>query len=391
MPARTRWLLFLLGLALFAAAALAALTPPKGELRTGTPVPYRVGSLPETSLVLAARDTDYCGHHKPCGPGKRTDTILYVHLAGNQASLIAIPRDLYVDFEGITGKINAVYGRAGADGLRRAVEQVLGLPVEHYLVVTLDSIAQAIDGMGGIEVELAEPMRYTDTAARLYIDFPAGRQQLDGDATVRYLRFRYGDGSDYGRLDRVKGVLSKLVHKAGQPQYWPRLPGLLDQVLQQVETSLTASQLAAFLPYLRDPELRSATLPTFPRNNGLSYDPVLRAQLVQGLLGSEALPADFSLPVPAETQQVPARVVILDAGQDGAGQALVQGYARLGLPAPELRLESPGLPNGIYLYASDPRLTEGRRYAEAARLPLFTRYRYVVYGFDLAIVVGGVN
>lgn len=387
---RTRWLLFLLGLALLAAAAVLAFTPPAGELRTGLPVPYRVGSVPEVSLVLAARDTEYCGYHRPCGPGRRTDTVLYVHVSGNQASLIALPRDLFVDFEGVFGKINAVYGRSGPDGLRRVVEQVLGLPVEHYLVVTLDSIAQAIDGVDGIEVDLAEPMRYTDNAARLFIDFPAGRQQLDGDATVRYLRFRYGDGSDYGRLDRVKGVLSKLVQKAGQPQYWPRLPGLLDQVLQQVETSLTAGQLAAFLPYLKDPELRSATLPTFPKDNGLGYDPMLRAQLVQGLLGSDTLPADFSQPVPVPEQEE-ARVIILDAGTGGAGQALAQGYARVGLPAPQIRLENPGLPNGVYLYAADPRLIEGRRYAGAARLPMFTRYRHVAYGFEVAIVVGGVD
>lgn len=36
------------------------------------------------SLVVAARDTEYCGYHTACGPGKRTDTILYVHVRGGR-------------------------------------------------------------------------------------------------------------------------------------------------------------------------------------------------------------------------------------------------------------------------------------------------------------------
>jgi predicted HD superfamily hydrolase involved in NAD metabolism len=57
--------------------------------------PRRLGALPEVGVVVAARDVEYCGHHTPCGPGSRTDTIFYLRLVGGEVKGVAIPRDLY--------------------------------------------------------------------------------------------------------------------------------------------------------------------------------------------------------------------------------------------------------------------------------------------------------
>ena len=58
--------------------------------------------------------------------GDRTDTILYVSIIGDDVTLIAIPRDLYLD--AWNRRINSVYAVQGAEGLRRTVEELLGLP-----------------------------------------------------------------------------------------------------------------------------------------------------------------------------------------------------------------------------------------------------------------------
>ncbi|PZA08946.1 MULTISPECIES: LCP family protein [unclassified Meiothermus] len=380
---RPRISLLLLGLALLALAGVLALTPSKSELRSGESAAYRVGPLPEMSLVVAARDTEYCGYHTACGPGKRTDTILYVHLRGGQAEILAIPRDLLVTYQGVSGKVNAIYGRMGADGLRRAVEELLGVPVEHYLILTFDSVAKLVDAVDGIEVNLPEPMRYTDRAAGLFIDFPAGWVKMDGKDAVKYMRFRHDASGDYTRLDRIKGVLSQVAQKAQSPRYWLRLPEVAQEVWHQIETDLNLPEALAFLPYARGLTLRVASLPTYEEGNYLLSDPAQRASFVQGFLGLAQ----------GEATAVPEGRVLL-VNQGGKGGQWLEGFAQMALPEPELREENLGLEPGVYISSSalaSPRsrqvLELGRYYSDLLHLPLIGRFRPVVEGYDAVAVL----
>ncbi len=61
---------------------------------------------------------------------------------------------------------------------------------ERHLILTLASVARVVDAVGGVEVYLERPMRYTDRAAKLHIDFPAGPLRLSGEEAVKYMRFR---------------------------------------------------------------------------------------------------------------------------------------------------------------------------------------------------------
>ena len=400
---RPRISLLLLGLALLALAGVLALTPPKGELRSGGSAVYRVGPVPEMSLVVAARDTEYCGYHTACGPGKRTDTILYVHVRGAEAEILAIPRDLLLTYGGVSGKVNAIYGRAGADGLRRAVEELLGVPVEHYLILTFDSVMKLVDAVDGIEVELPEPMRYTDRAAGLFIDFPAGRVKMDGKDAVKYMRFRHDASGDYTRLDRIKGVLSQVAQKAQSPRYWPRLPGVAQEVWSQIETNLNLQEALAFLPYARGLTLRAASLPTYEEGNYLLSDPAQRSSFVRSFLGlvkPQQLGEAGTQETSASAELAPeGRVLLVDQGgkpgEATEGKRWLEGFTRMALPQPELRQENLGLDPGVYVLSSalgssraNQELEVGRYYSDLLHLPLISRFRPVAEGYDAVIVIG---
>ncbi|MCL6569512.1 MAG: LCP family protein [Meiothermus silvanus] len=394
---RPRISLLLLGLALLALAGVLALTPPKGELRSGESAAYRVGPLPEMSLVVAARDTEYCGYHTACGPGKRTDTILYVHVRGSEAEILAIPRDLLVTYQGVSGKVNAIYGRLGADGLRRAVEELLGVPVEHYLILTFDSVMKLVDAVDGIEVDLPEPMRYTDRAAGLFIDFPAGRVKMDGKDAVKYMRFRHDASGDYTRLDRIKGVLSQVTQKAQSPRYWPRLPGVAQEIWRQIETDLNLQEALAFLPYVRGLTLRAASLPTYEEGNYLLSNPEERRGFVQSFLGlvkPHPRPGDAGTQISADIPPE-GRVLLVDQGGGSEGKRWLEGFSQMALPEPELREEDVGLEPGVYIRSAglagdraSQELQAGRYYSDLLHLPLISRFRPVVEGYDAVVVVG---
>lgn len=317
-----------------------------------TPPPRRQGALPEMGLVVAARDINYCGYHTPCGPGSRTDTIFYFRVRGQEARGVAIPRDLYVPSYG--GKINAAYGRGGAELLKKAVEETTGLLAERHLILTLGSIARVIDAVGGVEVVLDRPMRYTDRAAGLYIDFPAGRLHLNGEEAVRYMRFRHDALGDYARLDRIKGVLGQVLKKAQDPRVWPGLALALREVWRELDTDLSLEEVLGQLGLLRGARLALATLPT---QNGpgtfLYVDEGAKTQFLTAFLGGAP---------PQETPKVP---VLLR----GEGEVLAWGAAwlrRLGLePALE---EAPVAQGGVY--TQDP--VAGGYFADLFHLPLLT-------------------
>jgi polyisoprenyl-teichoic acid--peptidoglycan teichoic acid transferase len=153
------------------------------------------GDAFQLSFVLAGRDYDY---DKPAGPlvrrgdafvrsyvtqarlGNRTDTIMYVNIVGNRVFMISIPRDVMLSLPGTAGAparaigINEVYeypalygGASRADALRRAVAELLDLPVDYYVVINIDIFERLVDDLGGVELEVPRRMRYSDQAGGL--------------------------------------------------------------------------------------------------------------------------------------------------------------------------------------------------------------------------------
>lgn len=387
--------LLLLGLAFLALAGVLALAP-EAEDRlqaVGTGQTYPPARVPELTLVVAARDTEYCGYHTACGPGNRTDTIFYVRLRGPEATLVALPRDLHYTSESYDGKINSVYERGGAKGLRRAVEDVLGVPVQHYVILTFDAVMRLVNAVDGVDVTLPYPMKYTDRAAGLFIDFPAGRVHMDGKDAVKYMRFRRWEGSDLGRLDRIKDILNQVAHKAQSPRYWARLPGVASATWKDLETTLPLSTVLGLLPELRGLTLKSATLPTLEQGNDLIVDEAARASFVSGLLGYAADSEVMARLTQAEAKGL--KVLLLDGSGQGQGERYRQGLARLGLPLPDLQTGKVDGPSAVYVQSGvsvvgreSPAFALARDYADLFGLPLQSRIRLEPEGYSVVVALG---
>jgi anionic cell wall polymer biosynthesis LytR-Cps2A-Psr (LCP) family protein len=58
---------------------------------------------------------------------------------------------------------------------------------------------KAIDAVGGIEIEVEEPMHYDDSAGNLHIHFEPGRYLFNGQKALEYIRYR-GNAGDTGRI-----------------------------------------------------------------------------------------------------------------------------------------------------------------------------------------------
>ncbi len=88
-----------------------------------------------------------------------TDTIMVasINYKTHKASLISLPRDLWIDL--VKGKLNSVYemGGIGENGLilaKKVVGDSLGLPIHYGVRVDFSGFEKAVDEVGGIEVNV---------------------------------------------------------------------------------------------------------------------------------------------------------------------------------------------------------------------------------------------
>lgn len=176
--------------------------------------------------------------------GARSDTMMFFSFnpVSKKVDGISIPRDTYYHREGYdrldARKINAAYGSHGANGAKAVVSDLLlDIPVDYYVTVTYKGVVSIIDSLGGVPINIPQPMKYTDYAddPPLIIDFEKGHHLLDGEDAVRFLRFRKGyvDG-DLGRIRAQQDFVKAAIKKA----LGFRLPAVATTALRYVRTDM---------------------------------------------------------------------------------------------------------------------------------------------------------
>jgi polyisoprenyl-teichoic acid--peptidoglycan teichoic acid transferase len=174
------------------------------------------GITPVVNIAVAGRDIEYCkpGYGpiglkaEPCEGVERygrTDTMMFVRIQPGRVDVVSIPRDTFIQDQFGAHKMNSTFtlgGKAalreagivdfkdqaaeqpfrdgGSSAFKTAVEQLLGVTVDYTVVFNVELVQKVIDALGGVDVYVPEPMKWTDRAAGLYIDIPAGNVHLNG-------------------------------------------------------------------------------------------------------------------------------------------------------------------------------------------------------------------
>ncbi len=193
----------------------------------------------------------------------RTDTmmLLSVNTRLRTVSILSIPRDLYVEIPGYgwdklnTALIHAtnvndndpVVGMAVA---MQTIEQAIGVPIDHYMLVNLRAVEETIDSLGGVDVyvpyTISDPNYINrETGEALFI--PEGLNHFDGDTALRYARTRYQD-SDFARANRQQQLLLAIRYKVlslGLAEMIDQAPLLYQHVKSGVFTDMSLEDMVS--------------------------------------------------------------------------------------------------------------------------------------------------
>ncbi|TDO85444.1 LytR family transcriptional attenuator [Halanaerobium saccharolyticum] len=210
------------------------------------------------------------------GPS-RADTIILISLnvESNKAGLIFLPRDTYInsDKREFT-KLNSSHVYGGIKLTQKTVEEMLDIDIDYYLETDFTGFEKIIDRLGGINIKVSERLHYVDKAGGLYINIPAGQQTLNGEEALQYVRYRDIRG-DIGRIERQQKFINAVLAKVLSPSIIPKIPGVIKEVNQAVNTNIPFQDITPFLNTAKEinlNQIESKMLPGRPEYiDGISY------------------------------------------------------------------------------------------------------------------------
>jgi LCP family protein required for cell wall assembly len=193
---------------------------------------------------------------EPIG-GTRSDTIMLASVdpVTKSASLVSIPRDLWVTIPGCTAsmgcsgggqRINFAHAVGGPELTQKTLSADFGIQTQYYARVDFRGFEQAVDSVGGVIIDVDWPVKDDEYPTNDYgyqrIYFAPGPQLMDGPTSLMYARSRHGM-SDFARAGRQQKVLVSLRNRALQLNMLSRAPELAGILQKSVSTNLSPVQM----------------------------------------------------------------------------------------------------------------------------------------------------
>lgn len=190
-----------------------------------------------------------------------TDTIIFASVSFKKPSvvLVSLPRDIWVP--AIRAKLNSAYYWGGLILAKATVEEIVGQPVAYGVVFDFSSFKKIVEAIGGIEVNVERGFideKYPVAGKEKdecggdpeflcryeIVSFTAGKQKMDGETALKFVRSRNAEGeegTDLARETRQQKVIQAIKKKALSPTVLlnpARLVALWRAVTTSIETDL---------------------------------------------------------------------------------------------------------------------------------------------------------
>lgn len=239
--------------------------------------------------------------------GKRTDSMMILAKCSSGNTMISLPRDSDVEIPSFKGsdsgklfpnsgrrvKLNAAYAEDGPELLVRTIEHNTGLRINHYAEIGFAGFAKIVDAIGGVELDIPKAFKDKKSGA----DFTAGKQTLDGEQALAFVRTRYAFGEgDLARTKNQQKFLAALASQTATPgtvlnpfKLYPVMGAGLDTVIVDKEMSLwDLGQMFFAMKGVTGGDGKSMNMPiSGSRGGNLVWDKAKVSQLVKQIENDE--------------------------------------------------------------------------------------------------------
>ena len=210
-----------------------------------------------------------------------TDTIIVASYnpQTQKATLLSIPRDTFVGDSRLSAnsydKLNAIYQQRGPEGTLSEVNELTGLNIEYYIVISNNALVELVDEIGGVQFDVPTDMNYDSQRQDLHIHLSAGLQTLNGEQAEGLVRFRknnngttysseYGN-DDYGRMKTQRDFLKAVANQTLKAKNITKIGSLADIMKQNVTTNIPDwSKVKNYIPYAVEFNMDNLQTETIP-------------------------------------------------------------------------------------------------------------------------------
>jgi LCP family protein required for cell wall assembly len=306
---------------------------------------------------------------------RRSDTIMLAVLDIDNSNIrvLSIPRDTRVQIPRYgMQKLNHAYAYGRTELVRETLQRFLGIPIQYYVKIDYDNFPKLVDLVGGVDVNVGKAMKYTDRRGHLDINIPAGKQRMNGETALKYVRFRKDALGDIGRVQRQQQFLKALLHRMYDPDNLLRFATVADEVKNTIVTDITPSMILQLCYFVRKMEKDTdkvffMMLPGAPSIiDNLSYwvsdrsevEPFLKADVAQlkemtqqarsrnqlfavtpaddideeATAAKEAAAAPAPMDISQIIAEIPEAVAVLNGtGKQGVGQSVAAHLQKMGV------------------------------------------------------------
>ncbi len=167
----------------------------------------------------------------------RSDAIMVLTIdpKGEQIQIVSIPRDTRTEIVGkdMQDKINHAYAFGGSEMAINTVESFLDMDLDYYVSMNMDGFKSLVDELGSITVN--SDMEFTSGK----YDFKFGKNTMDGDQTMAYVRMRKQDPTgDFGRNKRQRQVIEGIINEGASVASVTKFTSVVSILGKNMETNL---------------------------------------------------------------------------------------------------------------------------------------------------------
>ncbi len=222
-----------------------------------------------TTIALFGGDSRTSGTF---GKGTHSDSIMIASINDKtkEVKIVSVYRDTYWDIyskeDGEMGynKANAAYFLGGPECAMSTLNANMDLKIKDYVIVDWKAITNAIDALGGVDVNIeSNEIEILNKALDEQIKtngikskgvYNTGMQHLNGAQATAYCRIRSTGQGDITRTERQREVMASMIAEAKQADL-ATLNEVVDEVFPQIGTSITKTDAIALVAALFKYEL----------------------------------------------------------------------------------------------------------------------------------------
>lgn len=203
--------------------------------------------------------------------GMLNTDVLVVAVANpvtQKLTMVSLPRDTRVQIPGYPGyhKVNEVFALGenikkeaeskgkpetenGMTLLKKTLQHMLGIDVEHYVQLDFDGFTAVIDKLGGVKVDVDRDLVYELPKEGVYRNLKKGTQVLNGEQALGFVRHRLDrrgeayNSSDFDRNRRQQQVIRAVTDKVVSVDGLSSLTAVMEAVGKHIKTDLSKDQI----------------------------------------------------------------------------------------------------------------------------------------------------